>query len=74
MGKPLSLFIIAGLMAGCASEPEADEVQAAPHVLQVSCYQADWQAETVPIIYSRGGPGALDKYEFMPPVVKAGCP
>lgn len=74
MIKPLPLFIIAGLMVGCASEPEAEETQTAPRVLQVSCYQAHWQAETVPIIYKRGGQEALDKYELIPKVAEVGCP
>ena len=73
MLKPLPLLIVAGLLSGCASEPEADEVDRAPDVLQVSCYQARWQAETVPILYKRGGDTALDKYEFMPTVGPVGC-
>jgi hypothetical protein len=57
MVKPLPLLIMAGLLVGCASEPEAGTApNAAPELLQVSCYQAGWQAETVPIVYKRGGP------------------
>lgn len=74
MVKRLPLFVIAGLMAGCASEPGAEDAKAAPKAPRASCYEADWQAETVPIIYKRGGPDALDKYEVMPAEVKAGCP
>jgi SRSO17 transposase len=73
MVKPLPLFILAGLLAGCASEPEAEEVQRAPQLLQVSCYQANWQAETVPVIYKRGGQAALEKYEFMPNLGPVAC-
>lgn len=73
MIKRLSLFSIAGLMVGCASAPEAEEVQAAPHVLHVSCYQAGWQAETVPIIYKRGGQEVLDRYESAPKGAESGC-
>lgn len=63
MFKGLPLFIITGLMVGCASAPEADEVPVAPAALQISCYQSGWQAETVPILYKRGGQEALDKYD-----------
>jgi hypothetical protein len=75
MLKPLPLLIVAGLLAGCASEPkaEADNTDRAPDVLQVSCYQAHWQAETVPILYKRGGETVLDKYEFMPVVGPVAC-
>jgi len=75
MIKPLPLLVIAALMVGCASEPEAEETQtvASARPFQVSCYQAGWQAETVPIVYKRGGPDAWDKYEFIPKVVEAGC-
>jgi hypothetical protein len=73
MLKPLPLLMITGVLAGCASEPEAEEVDRSPEALQVSCYQARWQAETVPILYKRGGNTALDKYEFMPAVGPVGC-
>jgi hypothetical protein len=64
MFKGLPLLIITGLMVGCASAPEADEAPVAPAGLQISCYQSGWQAETVPIIYKRGGQEALDKYDY----------
>jgi hypothetical protein len=73
MIKRLSLFTIAGLMVGCAGSPEADEAPLAPPVVHVSCYQAGWQAETVPILYKRGGPEALDKYESAPGGANSGC-
>jgi hypothetical protein len=73
MIKRLSLFTIAGLMVGCASSPEADEAPIAPPVLHVSCYQAGWQAETVPIIYKRGGQEALDKYDAASSGAGSGC-
>lgn len=75
MVKPLPLLIITGLLAGCASAPEADEVDrsVAPQVLAVGCYQSGWQAETVPVIYKRGGPQAWDRYDFMPAVGPVGC-
>lgn len=73
MIKPLPLLIIAGLLAGCASEPEAEEADREPSVLHLSCYQARWQAETVPVLYKRGGEAALEKYEFMPAVGPVAC-
>lgn len=73
MIKRLSLFTIAGLMAGCASSPEADEAPVAAPVLHVSCYQAGWQAETVPVIDKRGGQEALDKYDPASSGAGSGC-
>ncbi|KTB61856.1 hypothetical protein [Pseudomonas syringae] len=68
MVRALPWVLIAGLLAGCASKPEAEDVEAdAPNQpLQLSCYQAGWQAETVPVIYKRGGQEVWDRYEFMP--------
>ncbi|SQF94030.1 lipoprotein [Paucimonas lemoignei] len=73
MLKPLQLLMIAALLAGCASEPEAEEVVDEPALAHVGCYQANWQAETVPVIYKRGGAAVLEKYEFMPNVGAVGC-
>jgi len=73
MIKGLPLFILTGLMVGCASAPEADEEPVAPAVLQMSCYQSGWQAETVPIIYKRGGQEALDKYDAIHAGASAGA-
>jgi len=74
MVKPLPLLLIAGLLAGCASKPEAEEAQRPRgDLLQVSCYQAGWQAETVPVVYKRGGPEFWEKYDFMPAVGPVAC-
>lgn len=73
MFKPLQLLLIAGLLAGCASEPEAEEVAREPALAHLGCYQANWQAETVPVIYKRGGSAVLEKYEFMPDVGAVPC-
>ena len=74
MLKPLPLLIMAGLLVGCASEPEAGAgSNVAPELLKVSCYQAGWQAETLPIVYKRGGPEVWEKYEFMPAVGPVAC-
>ncbi len=74
MVKPLPLLLIAGLLGGCASKPEAEEADtAASQLVHVSCYQAGWQAETVPVVYSRGGPQFWEKYDFMPAVGPVAC-
>lgn len=73
MIKPLALMIAAGLLAGCSSAPEApSEAQgAAP---DKGCYQADWQAETMPVISKRIGPDRLEKYDSPPKGKEQGCP
>ena len=38
------------------------------------CYQADWQAETNPVLNKRSGPEGLDKYETHTPAKEQGCP
>ncbi|MHA6578191.1 hypothetical protein [Pseudomonas yamanorum] len=75
MIKSLALVIAAGLFAGCGSTPkaapEADKPGAAP---RKSCYQADWQAETMPVISKRIGPDGLEKYDSAPNGQEQGCP
>jgi hypothetical protein len=74
MLKPLPLLLMAGLLAGCASEPQAEKTpDGAPGIAQLSCYQAGWQAETVPVVYKRGGPEFWEKYDFMPAVGPVAC-
>ncbi|CAM3492519.1 hypothetical protein BZK31_27140 [Pseudomonas floridensis] len=76
MVRALPWFLIAGLLGGCAGKPEAEKVEgdSLAHVLKPSCYQAGWQAETVPVIYKRGGQEVWDRYEFMPKPGETGCP
>lgn len=73
MLKPLVMLAIAGSLAACASEPEAGEAVRDAAPVQLACYQANWQAETVPVIYKRGGEAVLEKYEFMPDVGPVAC-
>ncbi|MCV4340211.1 putative periplasmic lipoprotein [Pseudomonas capsici] len=75
MGRTLPLLLVAGVLAGCAGKPEVDDAVPEPQaqLLQLSCYQAGWQAETVPVIYKRGGQEVWDRYEFMPRVGNVGC-
>ena len=39
-----------------------------------SCYQADWQAETMPVINKRIGNERLEKYDSAPNGQEQGCP
>ncbi|MCX7079520.1 MAG: hypothetical protein NTV76_09255 [Pseudomonas sp.] len=73
MVKTLPLLIFAGVLAGCGSTPQAKPEPAAVES-QNGCYQADWQAETAPVINKRSGPEGLDKYETPPKAKEHGCP
>ena len=46
----------------------------APQNQEKGCYQADWQAETNPVLNKRSGPDGLDKYETQTPAKEHGCP
>ncbi|APC17206.1 hypothetical protein BLL42_16195 [Pseudomonas frederiksbergensis] len=73
MVKTLATLIAAGVLAGCGSTPKAAPEQGtgAP---DKGCYQADWQAETNPVLNKRSGPDGLDKYETQTPAKEHGCP
>ncbi|MBP1126567.1 MULTISPECIES: hypothetical protein [Pseudomonas] len=75
MIKSLAWVIAAGLLAGCGSTPsvapEAEKPGAAP---KKSCYQADWQAETMPVINKRIGNERLEQYDAAPNGQEQGCP
>jgi len=73
MVKSLALLLLAGMLAACGSTPKADATPA-PSEPQKGCYQADWQAETNPVLNKRSGPDGLDKYETQTPVKEHGCP
>ncbi|MDI2592467.1 hypothetical protein NYP20_27300 [Pseudomonas sp. N3-W] len=73
MVKTLALLMVTGLLAACGSTPKAaSESESVPP--QKSCYQADWQAETNPVLNKRSGPDGLDKYETQTPAKEHGCP
>lgn len=74
MVKPLPLLILVGLLAGCAGSPESKSEPAAAEPQGSGCYQADWQAETAPVINKRSGPDGLDKYDTRPKTQEHGCP
>ncbi|PWK42994.1 hypothetical protein [Pseudomonas sp. OV226] len=73
MVRLLTLLIVAGSLAACGSNPKATP-EPAPSALQNGCYQADWQAETNPVLNKRSGPDGLDKYETQTPAKEHGCP
>jgi hypothetical protein len=75
MIKSLVLVIAAGLLAGCGSTPNAAPEAGTPGVqAKKSCYQADWQAETMPVINKRIGNERLEKYDAAPNGQEQGCP
>ena len=73
MVKTLALLIVAGSLVACGSNPKA-KPEPAPSGSEKGCYQADWQAETNPVLNKRSGPEGLDKYETQAPAKEHGCP
>jgi hypothetical protein len=73
MVRMLALLIVAGSLAACGSNPKATP-EPAPSASDKGCYQADWQAETNPVLNKRSGPDGLDKYETQTPAKERGCP
>jgi hypothetical protein len=73
MVRSLALLIVTGSLAACGSNPKATP-EPAPSAPGNGCYQADWQAETNPVLNKRSGPEALDKYETQAPAKEHGCP
>ena len=72
MVKLLPLLMIAGFLAGCAGSNESTPEAAVPE--EGGCYQADWQAQSVPLVNKRSGPEALEKYETPHASKERGCP
>ncbi len=72
MVKLLPLLMIAGFLAGCASSAPPTAEAATPE--ESGCYQADWQAQSVPLVNKRSGPDALEKYESPQASKERGCP
>jgi hypothetical protein len=73
MVKTLALLIVAGSLVACGNNPKATP-ESAPSESDKGCYQADWQAETNPVLNKRSGPEGLDKYETQAPAKEHGCP
>ena len=75
MIKSLALVIATGLLAGCGSTPSAAPAPGKPAPApEKSCYQADWPAETMPVINTRIGNERLEKYDSAPNCQEQGCP
>ncbi|WP_248795174.1 hypothetical protein [Pseudomonas sp. MWU13-2105] len=74
MVKPLTLLVLAGLLVGCAGKPKAVPAAEAAPAADKGCYQADWQAETAPVINKRLGPDGLEKYDTASGTREQGCP
>lgn len=73
MVKAIMLLIGTGLLVGCSGTPHAKPDAEAVEP-DKGCYQADWQAETAPVINKRLGPDGLDKYETRSRTQEHGCP
>ena len=75
MTKSLAMVIAAGLLAGCGSTPHAEPEAGKPAAQQKkSCSQADWQAETMPVIKKRSGNERLGKIDSRHNGQEQGCP
>ncbi|WP_339415309.1 MULTISPECIES: hypothetical protein [unclassified Pseudomonas] len=75
MIKSLALVIAAGLLVGCGSTPSTAPEPGKPGAQpKKSCYQADWQAETMPVINKRIGNERLEQYDSAPNGQEQGCP
>ncbi|AZC25550.1 MULTISPECIES: hypothetical protein [Pseudomonas] len=73
MVKTLPLLFATAWLVGCSASSQvkpADE-DGPPGK---GCYQADWQAETAPVINKRLGPEGLEKYETPSKAREQGCP
>ncbi|WP_248806411.1 hypothetical protein [Pseudomonas sp. MWU13-2100] len=68
MVKSLTLLVLLGLLVGCADKPKVGPAA------NKGCYQADWQAETAPVINKRLGPDGLEKYDASSGTREQGCP
>ncbi len=73
MVKTLPLLFAAAWLAGCSATPQAGPADEADRPGK-GCYQADWQAETAPVINKRLGPEGLEKYETPSKAREQGCP
>ena len=74
MVKTFTLLLAATMLVACSSSPQAPAPQPGTPTPEEGCYQADWQAETNPVLNKRSGPDGLDKYETQTPTKEHGCP
>jgi len=73
MVKTWTLLSLTVVLVACGSQPQATP-EVVPSEPASGCYQADWQAETNPVLNKRSGPDGLDKYETQTPTKEHGCP
>lgn len=73
MFKAMSLLLLAGFFAGCASAPEPEPAKG-DAVQPGGCYQSGWQQESAPVIYKRLGADGLEKYDPESQAKARGCP
>ncbi|MBT2296770.1 hypothetical protein [Pseudomonas fluorescens] len=75
MVKTCTLLMAATLLVACSSGSKAPSAPESGTLSpEEGCYQADWQAETNPVLNKRSGPEGLDKYETQVPAKEHGCP
>ena len=74
MTKALPLLLLAGLLGGCAHTQAQSPAQQERAPGKGGCYQADWQAETAPVLSMRLGPAGLEKYDPEHQTAGQGCP
>ncbi|ROM69133.1 hypothetical protein BK653_14290 [Pseudomonas brassicacearum] len=75
MVKTFTLLMAVTMLVACSSSPKAPSVpETGTPAPEEGCYQADWQAETNPVLNKRSGPDGLDKYETQTPAKEHGCP
>ncbi|WP_413793032.1 MULTISPECIES: hypothetical protein [unclassified Pseudomonas] len=74
MVKTFTLLLASTILVACSSSPQAPAPQTGTAMPEEGCYQADWQAETNPVLNKRSGPDGLDKYETQTPAKEHGCP
>ncbi|WP_434561865.1 hypothetical protein [Pseudomonas sp. R1-6] len=74
MVKTFMALMAATLLVACSSSPQGTAPDNTVPTPEKGCYQADWQAETNPVLNKRSGPDGLDKYETQAPVKEHGCP
>ncbi|MGN8344887.1 hypothetical protein ACLEJQ_14920 [Pseudomonas sp. SMV71] len=74
MVKTFTVLLAVAMVAGCSSSPPATAPETGTPTPEEGCYQADWQAETNPVLNKRSGPDGLDKYEAQTPAKEHGCP
>ncbi|MDP9782745.1 hypothetical protein [Pseudomonas fluorescens] len=74
MVKTFTLLLAATMLVACSSSPKATAPETGTPAPEEGCYQADWQAETNPVLNKRSGPDGLDKYETQTPAKEHGCP